>query len=94
MNIFEPKSNGMLEEEIQKVLTRLSELEPTDDKYQPLVSRLKELTEARERKSSMTVSPDVLISAAVNIIGLILIMNFEKTGIITSKAFSLIGRKV
>lgn len=76
-----------LEREIQKSLEMAT---PGTDHFARL---LKDLEEVRKIKTiGLTAHNDTVIMATSSIIGMLLLMNFEKLHIVTSRAFSLIPR--
>lgn len=94
MNInLKPKGLKAIDEEIERLSNQLKSINPVDDDYIVVAERLKILCEAREKKNSSDISSEAILSAAVSLIGLLVVLNFEKTGVITSKAFTLIGWK-
>lgn len=89
--LFRPKGLKAIDNEIERLANQLSCMSTEDPNYAKVADNLKVLCEAREKKNSSDISAEVLLAAAVNIAGLLLVLNYEKTGVITSKAFSLIG---
>jgi len=60
--------------------------------YLIAVKAYRELTEMK-RKEKFSVNPDVLVSAATSILGILLIIGYEQAGnIISTKSFSWIKR--
>lgn len=92
-NLFRPKGLKVIDSEIERLATTLSGMEPTDSNYPVIAGQLKLLCEAREKRNDRVISNEAILAAAVNIAGLLIVLNFEKAGIITSKAFGLIGLK-
>lgn len=88
--LFRPKGLNELDLEIQRIVKYLSELEPNDENYASTAENLKKLCEAREKRNDRVLSYEAILSAAVSIVGLLVVLNYEKTGIITSKAFSIL----
>ena len=94
MEIFRPNSLKKLDDEIECLVDQLSNMtNKQDENYEAVAKNLQRLMEARERKNDRVISSDTLVAAAINIIGMLIVLNFEKTGVITSRAFSLIGKK-
>lgn len=81
--------NG-LKEIINILEDRVKNLDPEDDKYNAHVEQLTKLYKIKESNSPRQVDPDALISAAASILGIVLVLNFEKLNVLTSKAFGLI----
>jgi hypothetical protein len=93
MDTFKTRSQKDLDEQITRLLNQLANMNPADKDYAVISDNLKVLCEAREKKDPSTVSTEMLLGIAANLVGLILILNFEKTGAITSKAINFIWRK-
>lgn len=83
----------MLEMEIKKVYMELSEYAPGTEEYSEVLANLERLYKVSENQTK-SISPDTIAMIAGNLLGLGLILGYEKTNIITSKAlgFVLKGR--
>ena len=91
MNIFTKKSNKKQIEELIDSLTMSIGLEdPTSEDYKKMTENLKTLEEAKSKED--LVSGDAMISVMSNMVLALLILNYEKIGVITSKAFQLITK--
>lgn len=92
MNIFtKKKSNKESIEELIDSLTMSIGLEdPTSKDYKLMTENLKTLEEAKSKED--VVSKDAMIGVLSNMGLALLILNYEKIGVITSKAFSLITK--
>jgi len=88
-----PKGLTVLDEEIERLANQLGNISPVHEDYAKIADNLKVLCEAREKKNDRVISTEALLAATVNIVGILLVLNFEKMDTITSKAFSLIGWK-
>jgi hypothetical protein len=88
-----PKGLKVLDDEIERLANQLGNMSPVDKNYITIADNLRILCEAREKKNDRVISNEALLAAAVNIIGILAVLNYEKAGIITSKAFNLIGWK-
>jgi len=93
MDIFRPKGLRKLDDEIERLVDQLGMTSIDDENYEKIAKNLQKLTEARERKNDRVISSDAILAASINIVAMLLILNFEKAGVITSKAFNLVGRK-
>ena len=92
-NFLRPESLNRLDDEIARLLEQMQQMETPTDEYAKLADRVKTLCQARECKNERAISSDALLAIGANVIGLLIILNFEKTGSITSKAFSWIWKK-
>lgn len=91
MNIFTKKSNKKQIEELIDSLTMSISLEdPTSENYKLMTENLKTLEEAKSKED--VVSKDATIGVMSNVGLALLILNYEKIGVITSKAFQLITK--
>lgn len=93
-NILKTKSQRALDAEIERLSKKLSEMDdPAHENYAKISDNLRVLCEAREKKDPASISYEQMLAIGANIVGLIMILNFEKTGSITSKAFGWIWKK-
>lgn len=91
MNIFTKKSNKKQIEELIDSLTMSISLEdPTSENYKLMTENLKTLEEAKSKEDGL--SKDATIGVMSNVGLALLILNYEKIGVITSKAFQLITK--
>lgn len=93
--IFSKHENrDALEKEIHSALDKMSTMDVSSKEYSDSVDNLNKLLEAKEKGKSKSLSPDTLAVIAGNLLGIILILNFEKLDVVTSKAlgFVLKGR--
>lgn len=93
MDTLRPKGLKAIDDEIERLANQLGCINPVDDDYNKVADNLRVLCEAREKKNSRDISNEAILGAAVSIASILIVLNFEKAGIITSKAFSFIGRK-
>lgn len=91
--ILRPQGMNALDKEIEHLVEQLGGIDPTDKNYAIVADNLRTLCEARERKNDRTISAEMLLGVIANVAGLLIVLNFEKTGVITSKAFSMLWRK-
>ena len=93
MGFKKEKEPNYLDEEIKRVIEVMSECDPGSDKYVQMSENLKRLTEAKanyETEDKAKLNPNTILTAASNLLGIGLILNYEKLNIITSKALSFI----
>lgn len=94
MDTFKTKTQKALDDEIARLISELNLLRPTDDEYAVISGQLKLLMEAREKKDPSAISMETILTIGANLVAILVVLNFERTGVITSKAFSFlrIGR--
>ena len=83
------KERFTLEKEIERVLEQMNTMPVESDEYAKAVERLKVLHEARGVKSPKEIGMDTLVTVGANLIGVLLVLNYERLNVITSKAFAL-----
>lgn len=85
---MDTKHKDLMNDEVTRILERMRELNVDSDEYKKLLKSLEGL-ESVKNKSHMKLSPDAILNAGVSILSVLLVLNFEKLGVITSKAFRL-----
>lgn len=85
-----------IDKEISRLTSELSTYDAQGGRYREVAHNIEELCNVRERlvKGSQAdtfkgVSMDTIVSGAVSLASVLLILNFEKADIITSKAMSI-----
>lgn len=81
-----------LETVIDKALLEMSNHEVTSERYGQALDRVAKLHKMKEDSKPSQVSPDTLVVAATNLIGILLILRHERVDIITSKALGFVAR--
>ena len=81
-----------LETAIEDATKELKGYEANSAQYESIVKQIKELHAMLPptRELRKPVSPDALIAAGANLAGILLILNFERLGIVTSKALGFV----
>ena len=94
--MFKRKNNTVIThliEQINEATTQLGSLTATDEEYSKTIDQIERLHKllAKEREG-FRVSPDTLIIVAGNLLGIVLILNYERLVVITSKAVGFVGK--
>lgn len=81
----------------QEIRTNMAEDgDPASERYTSLLRNLSEVErlkkEARIKRLSERIDPNVVISAGGSIAGILLVIRAERWAVLTSKAFSLISK--
>ena len=83
-----------LDETIDNLISEIAGLETGSEMYTAAAGSLKVLMEARIADQAAakptTMSPDTIAAVAANLLGIALILGFEKANVVTSKSLSLI----
>lgn len=85
------------EEEFDRLLTKLHSLEPGSKEYQSILEQLNTLVridsyiyKEEESKASKLLSNPALVGVLGNLAMTLLVLNYERLGVVTSRAFSFI----
>jgi hypothetical protein len=80
----------------REIRTNMADGDPASERYTSLLRNLSEVErlkkEARIKRLSERIDPNVVISAGGSIAGILLVIRAEKWAVLTSKAFSLISK--
>lgn len=76
-----------IEKEIDKCILALAEEAETPEQFEEIIDLLKKRQTLNEKK---TVSPDTIAIIAGNLLGIALILGYEKANVITSKALGFV----
>jgi hypothetical protein len=87
---FTKKEKTNLEKEIDNLLYDLASTQPYSKEYTAMAANLEMLYKAKSLEKKNILSMDTLAIVAGNLLGILLILKFEKVDIITSKALSLL----
>lgn len=87
--IFSKKTK--LDKEIEDVLEIMSNLAPDSREYSAISDNLEKLYKLRDmEKKRNSISKDTIVLVGANLLGIALVLNYEKIDVVTSKAFGLI----
>jgi len=85
-----PKARPALDEAIDALLARIA-TEPYDSKETPaMVDQVTKLAKLKEKDIPKRPSPDTLVLVAGNILGIVLILQFERVNVVTSRAIGFV----
>lgn len=86
-----------IDEEIARITIEMNGADPTTEEFLDLVEKLGKLTDTRQKLSNVSgkekynhIDVNAALGGIFGLVGIGLIMGYEKTHIITTKAFSFI----
>lgn len=90
--MFNSKSNdtATLDEAIENVLSQIIMLDADSEEHQTMVKQLDVLYKAKASMKHTRVSADTLVLVGGNLLGIGLILGYEKANVITSKALGFV----
>jgi hypothetical protein len=78
------------QDEVDRLLLQLKSLQPESEEYAKTVKQLEVLCTARSHRGSDNISMDTILMVGANLLGILLILNFERANIMTSKAINFV----
>ncbi len=82
-----------LDEAISEVLRDMKGFASDADEYSAMVDQLVKLHCLKENEKSQGVSKDTLLIVAGNLLGIVMILSYEKTNVITTRALQFMLKK-
>lgn len=83
----------LLQQTIDNLHSELAGHEAETEEYARIADQIVKLTNLQNQTThSWKPSPDALVGAAGSVLGIILILHYEKLGVVTSKALGFIGK--
>lgn len=89
---LDPKPKPTLDRVIENAERKLNSMDPEDESFSDVLEIVSKLHKLREQEKPQRVSPDTLVLAAVNLVGIVLIIRHENINVITSKALSFVQK--
>lgn len=84
------KNGHPINAEVDHVLDFLRREDPGSEEYNLGAQNLKLLCEARTKKSAYPIDPEVVLSVVGSLLGILLILHYERLNVISTRALSLI----
>ena len=82
-----------LEKEIDSILLKMKTLDVSSEEYSAAADNLGVLIDAQSKEKEHRASPDTIAVILGGLLQVILMLNFEKTGVISSKALGFIMKR-
>ena len=86
------KTENPLQAATDMLLRELVQVDGGSEEAERIVARLTELNELKKTNTSPPVSKDVVVTAATNLAGILLILNHERAHVVTSKALGFVQK--
>lgn len=83
-------ADNALDDAIAKIMSEMSNALSDTERYSAMVKQLSKLHKLKEKSAPARVSPDTVLLVAGNLAGILLIVGYEHTNVVTSKAISLL----
>lgn len=83
----EPK---LIEIARDELIEKMRQTEPASEQYTAMVKNLEVLEKAKSHEKDRSISPDVALTVGGNLLGILAVLNFERLGVVTSKAIGMV----
>lgn len=77
---------------IENLLIEMQVMVGTDEEYPKMVDLLTKLYKLKEQDAPKRISPETWATIGGNLAAILLILNFERAGVITSKALAFVPK--
>ena len=84
--------NVKLDAAMNRVLDDMDLADPNSDEYSDMISHLERLSKLRTHERPGRVSPDTVLIVAGNLVGILIIVAYEHSHAMTSKALGFIPK--
>lgn len=85
-----PATLTRLDKAIEDVLIDMGGFTSETEEYADMLKKLERLYKLKEQDTPQRVSPDTALTVAANLLGIFMILGYERTSIVTSKALSFV----
>lgn len=85
-------TKNKIDAEIEKLHEHLDILGVTTDSYKIVLERLDTLYGMKSYKTQNTIGAEVIFTGAISLASLLIVLNYEKLNVVSSKAFGMIFR--
>jgi hypothetical protein len=86
------KNDPKLEKPIDRVLDSMDTFGPDAPEYKELLSHLERLTTLQREKKRGRVSSDTMVTVAGNLVGILIIVAYERAHVMSSKGLGFISK--
>lgn len=91
-NVFERKKRSVVDEEIDRVHSKMLEVEMISEDYIALLAALDRLIKLKSEERSNRVSPDTLAIVGGNLAGILIVVGYEYGHVIASRGMNMLLR--
>lgn len=80
------------DQQIERIGKWMAGFDIESKEYQDGLKTIERLVEIKDKRLKNKVKPEIWVPAATSLLSILLVLNYEKLGVITSKAFSMIKK--
>lgn len=85
-----PKTETTTQDLIDTAQTQLFTHDADSPEYETILNQIERLHKLLLKDKEAAISPDVLLTVSANLVGILLILNYERLSVVTSKAMSFV----
>jgi hypothetical protein len=86
------KDNALLMDPIMRVKLEMEAVDLDSEQYDKMLNRLERLVRLKEEKKR--ISPDALVAASANLLGILIIVAYEQKHVVVSKGLQFVQRTI
>ena len=90
--MFKFKKTDRFDDELDRLFKYMGNEHPASESYRTMIQNLDILCKARSYKKDRAVNPEVLIAVGGNILGIGMILGYERVHVVASKALGFVAR--
>lgn len=91
MSLFTNKDEApTLQGQIDEVLLEMGSHKTYTEEYDKLLNQLERLYKLQAPEKARRISPDAIVAVVGNLAGIVMILNFERVHVVTSKALGFV----
>lgn len=87
-----PRPKSELEKAIDSLLARMANSQEESEEYAQMADQLVKLYKLKEHDAPSRISKDTMVLVAGNLVGILIIVGYERAHVVTSKALSFAGK--
>ena len=92
MSIFKRDRQTKLERERDAVLDTMNGMDPSTEEYSAMAKNLVQIMDALSKDKERKIDWTPIISGGVALLQIVIILKYEELNVISTKAFSFVGR--
>lgn len=85
-----PQRKTLVDKELDVLFAKLGSHEPDSEEYTVIFDRIAKLHKLQMEEKPQRISPDTLVIAGTNLLGIVMILSHERLNVITTKAMSFV----
>jgi len=90
--MFQKPQTSSLNAEIERVLQYMETIDPSEGNYDDVVNSLSKLHALKVAETKKRISPDTWLTVGAHLVGIVLVLQYERTQIIPRTAMTFVQK--